>query len=166
MRPRRARNKLRKRLQFMRNALALAAAVAYASAMSRCDVPEPSLVATQAAQSVCAPGSIATGENFVRAAGHGRIKDVVNAISAGQDVDYLTHPKNDSALMAAAYFGRVEVVKVLLAAGADASIMDVHQADALHHAIVGPRWLGHNASGHAAATIARLLIASGCNMTS
>ena len=97
---------------------------------------------------------------------HGRIKDVVNAISAGQDVDYLTHPKNDSALMAAAYFGRVEVVKVLLAAGADASIMDVHQADALHHAIVRPRWLGHNASGHAAATIARLLIASGCNMTS
>lgn len=105
-------------------------------------------------------------ENFVHAAGRGRVKDVVDAISNGQDVNYLKPPRNDSALMYASYFGHVHLVKVLLAAGADAQLMDSGGADALRHAIAGPRYLGANASGRDASIIARLLIESGCNVTS
>ena len=75
-----------------------------------------------------------SGDDFVNAAGFGRVEDVSKALRAGQDVNYRKQPLNDTALMYAAYFGHLQTVKVLLASKPDLELTDANHATALRHA--------------------------------
>ncbi|KAL3893371.1 MAG: hypothetical protein SGPRY_014279, partial [Prymnesium sp.] len=95
------------------------------------DAPAPGALSPTAR---CAAGTLALGDNFVNAAGQGRLEDVQSSLRAGQDVDFPKPPKMDTALMLAAFFGHADVVKALLAAGADRKKLDIHRVDAYAHA--------------------------------
>ena len=88
--------------------LAMATSSQHVTTHHTCHVPAP-VEFVRETNSICAAGLVAINENFVHAAGHGRVKDVVDAISNGQDVNYQKPPRNDSALMYASYYGHVHL---------------------------------------------------------
>ena len=85
----------------------------------------------------CPSGTLATGDDFVNAAGQGRTQDVLNALKSGQDPNYLKMPGKDTALMYASVFGHFEITRALLDAKTDLNIRDEHNIDTLGHAKYG-----------------------------
>lgn len=94
---------------------------------------------------------------------NGDTNRVIRLVAAGADVNSVAKTlRQETPLIDAVRFGHLEVVRLLLARGADPNKVDRENHGALYHAFTSPYLLGGTAK-NVAEEIVRILLAHGAN---